>query len=146
MFGEFKKIWSTYCQSVGRFPIAKVTVRYINQIVLPRTLTNGLGEYVKLLPAIPSGIPTQLDNFFIQIQVPSSDRKIKGMITETILPSNATDKMLKLLLDINVSSEEGISDDDESLWTAFTTMRKFKNDLFLNCITDVTKQSFNKKP
>lgn len=140
MCSDLKKIWSEFCAGVDDPSLSKISVRYINQLSLP--FEEDLGTYVTLLPSVPKGINAN-KNFFMQINVSSLDDRLKGVITETILPNKQNEKGNMFLIDITVSDEKFFECNDDSIWSALDSMREYKNDLFFGCITEKTIEFFN---
>ena len=49
---------------------------------------------------------------------------------------------LPLIFDIDVWKLTNYKSDDEEMWKEFEKLRKFKNDVFFNSITEKTKELF----
>jgi uncharacterized protein (TIGR04255 family) len=133
-YDEFKTIWGIFCETVGQMDLINITVRYINQLQFELPLLNGFGEYLTLLPVIPEGISKSLNSFFIQINVPSEDNSMTGIITETFgtLPTNK----VQVILDLIVSKGQNVVCNSEDMWNSFKNIRDFKNHLFFCSLTD----------
>lgn len=140
MFSDLQKIWLEFCKVIGENALAKISVRYINQLALPNE--SEVSDYIKLLPSVPNGI-NALNNFFIQIRVPSNDDILQGIITETMLPNVADEKNEIFLIDLTVSKSAMFECNSNDIWSSFNEIREFKNELFFNCITDKTIELFN---
>jgi len=72
MFSELKTLWDEFCKSVGKNDLSQLSVRYINQILIPLPIEN-FEEYINFSPKMPDGINKKLNNFFLQITVPVID-------------------------------------------------------------------------
>jgi uncharacterized protein (TIGR04255 family) len=137
---EMNNIWNEFKTASPSPTINQIAVRYINQILLP-TGSNVI-EYFKLLPSVPQGFGTKINNFFLQINTTDIENKLNGVITETFLPPNQTEGV-SFLLDINVSKNIQCLPDSQEIWETFDKIRTFKNKLFVSCITEKTELLFN---
>jgi|SRR5579871_2060866 len=140
-FNEFKNVWENFCKTVAKMDLINIAVRYINQLSFDLPLQNGFEEFLKLTPAIPDGISKNVNNFFIQLNVPNSDNTLTGVITETfsLTPDK---KVVQVLLDISVVKIQNLICNSEEMWSSFVSVRQFKNDLFFHSITDKTKSKY----
>lgn len=143
MYSELEQIWKLFSGSVGSNNISRLNVRYINQIELPLPLTNGFGDYITLLPVIPSNLNQSVNNFFMQVNIPDALNQMHGTITETILPNTQNKNSLNFLIDLSVLKQGPFDCNDSEIWNWLTKMREFKNELFFSCITEKTENLFN---
>lgn len=143
MYAELQNIWSDFCSSIGKIEVSRISVRYINQLLLPLPFKNGFSDYIKLLPQIPEGINPSLNSFFLQIDVPCGKNEMQGIITETLLPNTQSSDKLNFLIDLTVLKAGKFDSESEEIWAWFTQIRDFKNDLFFSCITEEAKKLFN---
>lgn len=138
-FEVFLKYWNVYNEKFKPNNITRIATRYINRIEIPLPFNN-FQEYVLNMPPIPKCLPQTFANFFMQIQVPFQDDFRQVVITETIEPmDNST---LPFILDIDVFQELKLNNTIESLTQNFSEIRKIKNEIFENCITDKTRELF----
>lgn len=142
MIEELKGLWSAFCLSVGKTQLSQLSVRYINHIMLPLPMSNGFGEYIKLLPQVPEGISPTLNNFFLQINIPVAD-DAHATATETILGPQPGGNKLDFLLDLIVVKNGNFDCNETEMWDAFIELRAHKNNLFSSCITEKTKELFS---
>jgi len=142
MYSELKEIWKVFCESVGKNNISRLNVRYINQLLLPLPLKNGFGDYIKLLPQIPSNLNQSVNNFFMQVNIPDASNEMQGTITETILPNPKHPNSLNFLIDLSVLKQGPFECSGSKIWDSLTKMREFKNELFFSCITEEAENLF----
>lgn len=135
-FDVFMKYWNEYSNQFNPNKILRIATRFINRIDLPLPLAS-FQEYIQNTPPIPACLPQTFSNFFMQIQVPTIDQYRNVIITETIEP--VTSQTLPFILDIDVFQELNIENSHESLYKNFSELRKIKNEIFENCITDKTR-------
>lgn len=142
MIDELKVIWGIFKDSVG-LKVSQISVRYINHIALPFPLSGGLSNYTKLLPQVPKGINSSLNNFFVQINTSNEEKDLIGIITETILPEHLKRNEIVLLIDVSVVCQKEYNTSNQEIWDSFVKIRKYKDDLFFSCITEETEKLFN---
>ena len=133
--GEFKKLWSVFCEIVYKTNLTQISLRYVNEIEIGLPMEYGFEEYLNLLPNIPVGINNTLNRFFIQLDMPNKANTLNSIITETFVTEN--DKV-KVLLDINVRKDDDFECNSEMMWQGFEEMRSYKNELFERCLTPKT--------
>lgn len=144
MVTELKDVWEALCKTTGPKTLSQVSVRYLNHIYIPLPLENGFGEYILLMPSLPPGLTKKLDNFFLQIVIPDEENYLQGIITETIIENKATKQAINFLIDLTVSKKLNQTCDNLAIWELFKHIRRYKNKLFLSCITEKTQQLFEK--
>lgn len=139
-YEEFKKIWKNYYNTIGRIDIIQLGVRYINQLHFDLPLKDGIEEFLKILPTIPNGINKDLNNFFMQLNIPNDNQTLNGIITQTL--RDVSKNKLQVLLDLNVVKTKNINGSSEEIWQSFDDIRNFKNQLFFNSLTNKTIQQY----
>lgn len=140
LYKELKEVWAIFFTTVARTRISQLSVRYLNQIPIDLPMESGFAEYIQLLPQVPGGIRSDINNFFIQINVPNEDNDLEGIVTETIIDQSK--EKIKVLIDLSVVKKGDFECDSREIWDSFTKIRDFKDTLFFNCITEKTEQKF----
>lgn len=140
----FLEAWQAFgkvCPAV----IRQVTIRYINEMLLPEEAARDLRSYLTLLPQLPPELPGRPGPFFIQLNVlhPTATG-LRGVATQTILSAKPA-QQLRVLLDLAVT-QDASGQEAFDLEAALTEGRTFKNDLFESCITPATRTLFDKAP
>jgi uncharacterized protein (TIGR04255 family) len=102
---------------------------------------NDFKEYVLTTPEIAPNLPQVLNHFFMQLEIPNPDLSAIALITQT-MEKPTENQRLPLILDIDVFSKIDFINSDEEMWKEFEKLRKFKNDVFFNSITEKTKELF----
>jgi uncharacterized protein (TIGR04255 family) len=136
-FEIFMKYWSVYNDSFKPKNVTRIATRFINRIEIPIPF-DSFQDYVSNMPPIPNCLPQTFSNFFMQIQVPCKDDFRNAVITETIEPIE--NSILPFILDIDVFQELNVHNSIENLTSNFIEIRKIKNEIFENCITDKTRK------
>lgn len=139
-FEVFMNYWAVYNDRFKPNNVTRIATRFINRIEIPLPF-DSFQEYVLNMPPIPTCLPQTFSNFFMQIQVPCNDDFRNAVITETIEPIE--NSVLPFILDIDVFQELNVSNSIESLTHNFSEIRKIKNEIFENCITDKTRKLFS---
>lgn len=137
---EARKLWDIYSQVTNPVRISRIALRYINRIEIPLPFKD-FKEYILTAPEIAPKLPQVLNHFFMRLEIPNPDIHAIALITQTM--ENPTESQrLPLILDIDVFSKIGFVNSDEEMWNEFEKLRKFKNDVFFNSITEKTKELF----
>ncbi|MCP5005758.1 MAG: TIGR04255 family protein [Planctomycetes bacterium] len=137
---EARKLWDIYFQITNPVRITRIALRYINRIEVPLPM-NDFKEYVLTTPEVAPKLPQALNHFFMRLEIPNPDLPAIALITQTM--EKPTENLrLPLILDIDVFCENIFIDSNEEMWDKFEKLRKFKNDIFFDSITEKTKELF----
>lgn len=137
-FEKFIRLWEKYNELFSPNDIIRIASRFINKINLPLPIED-FKQYVLNVPSIPQCLPQKISNFFMQTQV-SKNENIYVIITEAL--EAETNNELPFIIDIDVFQEKNLSKDIKSLISNFNEIRKTKNEVFENCITEKTRKLF----
>lgn len=136
---EARQLWDEYFKIANPVKITRIALRYINRIEIPLPFKT-FKEYVLTIPEIAPTLPQDLAQFFMQLSIPNRDIEATAVINQTMeMPAN---QRLPLIFDIDVFREVTYSDNREEMWGEFEKLRKYKNALFFESITDKTKELF----
>ncbi|MBN7814208.1 TIGR04255 family protein [Algoriphagus pacificus] len=138
-FSEFIVHWETYSKLFAPNKILRIATRFINRIEIPIPFTR-FEDYLNVVPAIPKSLPKSIKNFFLQVQVPCDDGYREAILTQAIEPRN--NNTLPVIIDIDVFQELGLTNDLEKLTTNFNEIRKIKNKIFIDCISEKTLNQY----
>lgn len=138
-FPEFLKFWSLYFTKFSPVSITRIAARYINRIELPLPIGD-FDSYFVNMPMIPKCLPQTLSNFFIQLQIPFEDQQKTVILTQTL--EARQESILPFLVDIDVFQQGELTNDLSQLTVEFEKIRKIKNDVFEEIITDKTRELF----
>jgi uncharacterized protein (TIGR04255 family) len=138
-----KRDWEVIAEVVGRRPIARIGLRYINRIDMPeRDGHVKFSEYLTPL-ALPSTAWGDPSAYFVQLNFPPSTAGLALIVnTGTVVPP--TVGYQSATLDIDVVAEKLNLLRDEPIWDLAGTMRGEKNRVFEACITDAARGIFNR--
>ena len=140
--GEGRRLWEIYRGGVSPRKIARVAVRYINQINIPIRAID-YKDYFRTTPEVSPVLPQDLSGFFMQLQFPQADFGGLLILTQTAVPPASPD-MNSVILDLDVFKDgvEMLSDDE--LWALLETLRDRKNEFFEGCLTDKARELFGR--
>jgi len=136
-----RSFWNVYRAATKPKSVARIAVRYINQIGLPETPIE-LKDYFRTSPEISPDLPQQIDGFFMQVRLPQKDIGAAVILNQTIAPPTKPN-VISVILDIDIFREETMPDDDNAIWEYFETLHSRKNEIFEACITDRARELFN---
>ena len=140
LYKEFQEIWKTYCSTVGAMDLTQISARYINEIDIDLSEGKTLKDYSNFMPAMPTELTASVNNFFLQANIASEDKTLKAIITETT--TKTKEGKVKLILDTNVIKVENLKCNSEEMWSSFTNIRSFKNQIFFSCLTEKSIQKY----
>lgn len=139
---EGEKLWNSYLAIAKPLNITRVALRYINLIEIPLPMSD-FKDYILTIPEIAKGVPQGLSEFFMRLVIPDEKRENTAIVTETIELSKLSGKKFPLVFDIDVFRTVDLKPQDQELWKIFNSLRDYKNCIFMNSITDKTKQLFS---
>lgn len=135
---EARSLWALYREVAGPISIARVGLRYVNQLELPANMRD-FRDYIRSYPEISGDLPQQLATFLMQVQIPQIDIGAMLVLNETMVPP-PSDNLVSLILDIDVFKTGLNLSTDEEAWSMLETLRHRKNLVFEACITNNTRE------
>jgi uncharacterized protein (TIGR04255 family) len=138
LVGKAREVWNLYFKAQVPLPISRVAVRYINALELE---FEGHGEkidfdrFLKNTPTVPEGYNGEIENFFSRFVVRAincSDALANIIQTFNKLPQH---RGIELIVDIDVYAEYP-QPLDRSVWDVLEELRREKNHIFNNVMTD----------
>jgi len=127
---EFERLWNIY-SSLGELRIKKVGVRYINKIFLPEGKDMSL--FVRTRPEIAEGLPQDMFNLFVRLEVKIPEPLGVVIITEVQRPREQPDLVTFLLdHDLQFSIDPELTD----VWSLLDKARDLKNHYFFSSLSD----------
>lgn len=130
---EALRLWRIYCDLAEPSEIQRLGVRFINAIAV-ETLDQLPGLLV-LPPASPSAMGLPIQEFMHQTRYSISDYGYSLNVIQTIQPPSADDENLKLILDLDVFTEDTVEMAEEVLRKRLAEMRWIKNKAFFSILT-----------
>ena len=141
VYREAARLWDIYRTETKPLLVTRLAVRYINSIEIP-SKSFDYDDYFTAAPKIPQGLPQLLQHFFTRLVIPFPEQGAVAIVMQT--PSDKQDPVNSAtLLDIDVFAEvKNLSAEDARIDEIFGNLRKIKNDVFFNSITEKTKELF----
>jgi uncharacterized protein (TIGR04255 family) len=135
--------WGVWKSIIGYREISRAGMRYINRVDVPiegRSVVR-IEDYLRLYVEVPEQLP-QVVNFSAQIvgRYGDGDRQ-QLVLTTATLPSPLIDHV-SFAIDIDVSRDVDVPQNDRDLWALIDRIRTYKNDIFENAITDRARVLF----
>jgi uncharacterized protein (TIGR04255 family) len=137
---EARNLWKIYVDVANPIKIKRIALRYINRIEIPLPM-NEFKEYILTVPEIAPNIPQALTQFFMNLVIPNPEIEATAIINQTMENPTPTQR-LPYIFDIEVWKETFYEGDKKEMWDQFEKLRKFKNDIFLNSVTNKAKELF----
>jgi uncharacterized protein (TIGR04255 family) len=145
LINEAKRLWELFYRMFRPRIVARIAVRYINQINLPLN-KHGKGlrfeDYLATYPEMRGFPDLMLEGFFLRLVVPQNDLEAKLILNEALIPPQG-DK-IGIILDIDLFREQlSLDANSKEIWGILDTFRDRKNKYFEASITDATRELFN---
>lgn len=137
---EARELWKLYNKIAKPISVDRIALRYINRIEIPLPFED-FSEYILTNPQIAPGLPQSLSHFIMRIEIPNDEIGAIAIITQTMQRQTETHK-LPLIFDIDAIKEANYTNEDSGMWDDFNLLRRFKNKIFFNSITEKTKELF----
>lgn len=138
MRGEARPLWDAYRSHAGAERVTRAAVRYINLMEFNLPIAD-FKEYLTAPPEIPPALPQQTAGFFTRMVLPGVNFEGAAVVTQAL--EMAVAGKAQLILDIDVFREVKDRDwfaDEDSVWETLEQMRRFKNLVFFESITERT--------
>lgn len=142
-FIRFSRDWDFFKKAVGYRRISRIGVRYINRIDIP--ITGNLTYYEEYLKIYPN-LPEELGHVFaygIQTQLPYPEIEGRITINSASIPSPLLNHV-SFLFDQDIHKETNVPQNDQGLYDLLNQIHVKKNAVFEACITDRTRELFNR--
>jgi len=137
---ESRRLFDLYCEEFGSRTIERIAIRTINRLDIPGAQID-FKDWIRTFPEISPALPQGLSGFFMQVYQPYNDVKALCIINETLVPPEVPGT-IAVILDIDLSRVDEIPQEPDAFWSLLDEMRQKKNEIFLGCITDRMKETF----
>jgi uncharacterized protein (TIGR04255 family) len=124
---ESRRLWTDYRNTFNPRSISKISLRYINNIVLP---SGDISDYFAIGPALPEGFPIEFANFLMRFSSAIEDAHALLNCTFGFGPNTNG----AFVLDFSIESTTAPQTEEE-LWDSFERFRILKNIYFKQSIT-----------
>ena len=146
-YEEAYKLWRLYTEVAVPKEINRVSLRYINRILIPLEERIQIKDYMRTLPEIPDTLSVSVLDYFMRIVIVSPEyAQVKAIINQTIernIQSDPENDSIPLILDIDVFQDNSLTLDETEIRYIFENkLRKFRSEIFFESITDKTRELF----
>jgi uncharacterized protein (TIGR04255 family) len=131
LYLQATKWWDLYVSVMKPVEVTRLSVKYINRILLPDA---DYPVYLTRPPARPLGIKGTISQFLYQVTV-NTEPNITAVITQAVEP-NWEDGKVPVLLDIDVSQQVNLEPKDTRIGSSLAELRLLKNDIFFENLTE----------
>ena len=112
--------------------VVRVALRYINHF---RLSYRDPKDYFGTLPSLPDSLGLRVDSLLSTITAHDLECELSAHVTHFLLDDLAPDR-IGFLLDIDVFSDNQFGPQTDQFWGTFEELRKFKNRIFFELITE----------
>jgi len=143
LFGKGQQVWSIFMNVIGRKIVSRLGTRYINRIDIPSTNESEIDttKYVRIGISVPNHQALEVYN--VETVFPLKKKPFKAVMRTSTVKSPLIGYS-SIMLDLDVYINEDISQDDADIWNVINSFRDLKDELFESCITDRTRELFNR--
>jgi len=141
IFPEAWRLWLDYVETAVPESVTRIAVRYINRLEVPLPFEE-FSEYLEAPPALPPDVPQNVSSFLVKqvLHEPSSGIAVNfGQALEAGL---ADSKHATIILDIDSYKVQEYEPQAQHLTEEFESLRRMKNLIFFNSITEKTARLF----
>jgi uncharacterized protein (TIGR04255 family) len=143
-FERFSRDWTLWKRAMGYHKVARVGVRFINRIDVPaaspHTAATYEADYINVYPKLPASLHP-VTSYAVQAQVALHDIECGLTINSGAVPSPLIGYK-SYLLDFDIYKEPDPPQNDEGIYDLLNRIRVKKNQVFEECVTDLTKELF----
>lgn len=139
MSAEAFTLWKKYKEIINPETITRVSTRFINRLEIPSPIKD-FSDYFTCLPTMPKKLPQLWSNFFTKIQMHDKKLGAVAIFQHRLEPQQQKDK-ITFFLDVDVIKDGNFPNDDQ-IRGVLNQLRKLKNDIFFECITEKTARLF----
>jgi uncharacterized protein (TIGR04255 family) len=142
--GRVQNIWKIWRKHAGAHQMARIGVRFVNRIDIPSDGATPIAveSYLNFNVRSPANNLPPMANFQIQSSYASPDTGFTITLNSAPVPSPLVNH-LSIVLDIDIGIQIGTIISDSEMWQKLQEMRKLKNQIFEDCITDQARKLFS---
>jgi uncharacterized protein (TIGR04255 family) len=138
--------WKICKKITGYRKIQRLGVRYINRIDIPNGVEDKIKPeiYFRVYPETPNmDVMPAIAGFTMQLIGTPGPDNCKLVINSGLVPSPLVGHT-SVLLDLDLSLDRDVPQKEGELWDRIEAMRVYKNNAFEACITDSTRELFDR--
>ena len=131
-------LWEVYVEQAQPELVTRLALRYINHLPLPKD-ASALADFMQVPPYLPPELPQGVSAFYWRVTTEDLDRGISAHITQSLQRS---EQDVILLVDIDAFRSMDCTPRDSSIFETLDLLRRFKNTIFFNLLTEETVRRF----
>ena len=136
---EAHPLWDEYISVMRPAKVCGLGLRYINRIAVPPF--GEFGQYVNTHPQVGPGLPQNVRNFFMRVELPFS-AKHTAFLSQTIIPPDLDTAEPGLILDIHAVSSQEFDPGSPQIWNELDQLREIKNACFFGSVKEQTWRKY----
>jgi len=129
--------WQAFVDEIQPIDVTGLSVRYINSIPIPAPL-GGFETYLTCPPEVPLSLPQSISGFLQQTVIVDAGSNNVARVTQALENGPSDANLMRILLDIDLSHQQGFGVRDSGVWDALDSLRHFKNKIFFEYLTEKT--------
>jgi uncharacterized protein (TIGR04255 family) len=137
---EAKEAWENYRQLAQPVSITRIALRYINRLDIPLPLRD-FSDFLTAPPTVPAALPQGVTSFLSRVVIHDPHTSANAIITQA-LEALVTPEVAPIIVDIDVYREASFSADSAEIWEILEHLRKLKNTIFFESVTETTLDLF----
>ncbi|MCF6314527.1 MAG: TIGR04255 family protein [Verrucomicrobiales bacterium] len=134
---EVGELWDVYQQTANPLMINKISMRYINRIVIPHENEQDLdlNSYLTVIPAIMPNEELSFGGIFQSVRFSSRDKRLNAQLT--VATENLINEGLSVIVDIEVFTLKNEAPAALSVWMSdIQDLRALKNSIYQTTLTE----------
>ena len=136
IFPKAWRLWQFYAGTGAAEFVTRIATRFVNRLTF-RTPVSDLSTYLTAPPRGPEGISANIAGFLTRVVIEVAEKGLTSNITQA-LEKGVDPSSITVILDIDAYRQKQFDVEDKSLFETFDGLRKLKNDIFFNSITEET--------
>lgn len=145
LLAETQRLWGVYIKNFRPQKVATLSVRYINQFMLPPEMKS-FEDYLDSTPNIPDVLPQGLATFYVNYKLPDPDMgavaSVQLLFEGVKFDEESKEPRLPIVLDIDIFMRLEVASDAAEIWDGFSKLRDFKNEIFFETLKEKTLEMF----
>lgn len=136
---RFLALWQAFEAQTAPVEIARISLRFVNDLRLPVGDTFHFERYLTTSPRVPAGMPQEILDFLVQMTLPGGGDGLKVAVTQATEAGARTGADLPVIVDIDASYDRPIPVDSrlgERMGQTLETLRDLKNRTFFGLVTE----------
>ncbi len=137
LFNYFINFLDVVNDKLGVKEFNRVSVRYVNNLNLPNYGLADFNKYIKSAPSVPNGVPNKVSGFLNRLILSDEEKSTTAIVSQGLDHNRVSlSETLPVIFDIDVIKTGKLISEKENIENILNSLRKFKNDIFFNTLTN----------